>query len=72
MDREEWSGPYEHDGKGCPVKGCWVRVVRRNGETDEFKKTPDGNWQEGMAKPCVGCMKLIANFGITRVEWTNG
>ena len=44
---------------------CSLYVVR-------VKKTPDGNWQEGMAKPCVGCMKLIANFGITRVEWTNG
>ena len=53
MDREEWSGPYEHDGKGCPVKGCWVRVVRRNGETDEFKAwsrtiCPDGSMLEGV------------------------
>jgi len=27
-------------------------------------------WEHGLAKPCVGCQRAIAEFGIKHVEWT--
>ena len=32
----EWGPWIEHDGKGCPVKGSFVRVVYSNGSQREF------------------------------------
>lgn len=42
-----WGPWINHDGKGCPVKGRFVRVQRRNGAFDEIvawtqKVTEDG------------------------------
>lgn len=34
------------------------------------KKNQEGNYIEGLAKPCLGCQKLITTFGIETVEWT--
>lgn len=33
---EEWGPWIEHDGRGCPVKGRFVRVVYRDGSQDEL------------------------------------
>lgn len=44
---------------------CELRIVR--------VKRPNKNsngWIHGMAKPCPGCTRVIANFGIEKVRWT--
>lgn len=33
-------------------------------------KIIDGKWQPGLAKPCVGCQRAIAEFGICNVHYT--
>jgi len=33
-------------------------------------KLIDNQWQTGLAKPCIGCQRAIAEFGIKHVEWT--
>jgi len=40
-----------------------VRVKRPNGKSR--------NWVHGLAKPCPGCQRTIANFGIETVFWSN-
>ena len=30
-----------------------------------------GQWECGLAKPCVGCAKMIREFAITNVYWTD-
>ena len=40
-----------------------VRVKRPNGKSR--------NWIHGLAKPCPGCQRVVANFGIETVFWTN-
>ena len=32
---EEWTEWQEHDGKGCPCKGMWVRTEERGGLIEE-------------------------------------
>ena len=34
------------------------------------KQDKQGKWIPGLAKPCIGCARCIAEFGITRVEYT--
>lgn len=34
------------------------------------RATKDG--RSAMAKPCIGCMKAIKDFGITKINWTTG
>lgn len=35
------------------------------------KRTADlSGWQFGMAKPCQGCCRMIASFGISSVWWS--
>src|SRR6056300_732461 len=44
---------------------CELRVVR--------VKRPHKNrlcWIHGLTKPCPGCTRVIANFGIDKVRWT--
>lgn len=35
------------------------------------KQDKQGKWIPGLAKPCVGCARCIAEFGIKDVQWTN-
>jgi len=43
---------------------CAIYVLR-------VKRSRDlTGWQYGMAKPCRGCARVIASFGITRVWWS--
>ena len=38
-DEGEWGPWVEHDGKGCPVKGMWVHIVRAEGLESETRAT---------------------------------
>src|SRR5210317_986385 len=51
--------------------------VVRVSQQKNFKGVPKGpNWllkegyREALAKPCDGCMRLITEFGIRKMEWT--
>lgn len=47
MSEQEWSEWFEHDGKGCPVKGQYVRVRFK-----EYGVNENGVWAiecEGIA-----------------------
>lgn len=35
MVSEEWGPWIEHDGKGCPCEGMWVRAEYADGEVSE-------------------------------------
>lgn len=45
---------------------CELHVVR-------VKRPYSGSkqWVHGLAKPCPGCTRTIASFGIERVKWTD-
>lgn len=44
---------------------CELHIVR-------VKRPQNGarTWVHGLAKPCPGCARVIASFGIDRVKWT--
>lgn len=44
---------------------CELRIVR-------VKRPYNASttWIHGLAKPCPGCERVIANFGITNINWT--
>ena len=44
---------------------CELHIVR-------VKRPHSGskNWVHGLAKPCAGCARMIASFGIETVSWT--
>lgn len=44
---------------------CELRIVR-------VKRPRKGSnaWIHGLARPCPGCTRAIAGFGINRVKWT--
>lgn len=44
---------------------CELKVVRIKRPNFASK-----TWIHGLAKPCAGCSKVIENFGITNVSWT--
>lgn len=47
------------------LKSCELRIVR-------IKRPYKGSktWIHGLAKPCPGCQRVIAGFGISNVKWT--
>jgi len=44
---------------------CELHIVRV-----KHPSTDSNTWIHGLAKPCKGCARTIANFGITKVYWT--
>lgn len=44
---------------------CELRIVRVKRPYNASK-----TWIHGLAKPCPGCARVIANFGIEKVCWT--
>ena len=44
---------------------CELRIVRVKRPYNASK-----TWIHGLAKPCPGCARVIANFGIEKVRWT--
>lgn len=45
------------------IASCSIHVVRA-------KRTPQGKWTLGLAKPCPGCSRVIKNYGIAHVSWS--
>lgn len=53
----------EHPGILDDLPKCTLLVVR--------SKKDSSGWGSGLAKPCIGCQRAIAHFGIKRVYFTN-
>lgn len=47
------------------LKYCELRIIRVKRHSKTSQK-----WTYGLSKPCPGCTRVIANFGITRVKWS--
>lgn len=46
---------------------CSLYVVRVKRPTQQSKE-----WTYALAKPCLGCQRMITEFGIKEVLWTEG